>query len=109
MLNQIIEWYIGIKNDFSVSSGKMGKYFKKYLPSMIYEQYMKTYSDSDYNNLWTAVFTACDLFRNIALQIADYFGYIYNKQEDESMMMYLNKVKNNELQNFTDRVDVIVK
>lgn len=97
MLNQIIEWYIGIKNDFNVSSGKMGKYFKKYLPLKIYEKYSKTYSDSNYKNLWASVFTACDLFNDIAVQIADYFGYVYNEQDEKSMMDFLNKVKNNEL------------
>ncbi|MBN2851827.1 MAG: aminoglycoside 6-adenylyltransferase, partial [Clostridia bacterium] len=97
MLNQIIEWYIGIKTNFSVSSGKMGKYFKKYLPRIIYEQYSKTYSDSNFKNLWSAIFTACDLFHNLAVQIADYSGYIYNEHDERSMMLFLNKVKNNEL------------
>ncbi|CAG9613823.1 Aminoglycoside 6-adenylyltransferase [Bacillus rhizoplanae] len=31
-LNEMVSWWVGIKNDFQVSTGKMGKYFKKYLP-----------------------------------------------------------------------------
>ena len=39
MLNEMVQWHIGIKTHFSVSTGKMGKYFKKYLSSELYGQY----------------------------------------------------------------------
>lgn len=94
MLVKMLDWYIGINTDFSVSVGMQGKYYKKYLPDGLYRLFAKTYSDSDYNNLWHAVFTACELFRITAPQVAEYFGYIYNKSEDENMTAYLkNKVK----------------
>lgn len=95
MLVRMIEWYIGINTDFSVSAGKLGKYFKKYLPSELYEMYSKTYSDSDYNNFWAAIFKACDLFKTVALNISEHFGYNYNQSEDTNMTEYLIKVKSN--------------
>jgi aminoglycoside 6-adenylyltransferase len=54
--------------------------------------YAKTYSDSDYENLWTSVFTACELFRTIAPPVAEHFGYSYNQDEDINMTGYLEKV-----------------
>lgn len=93
MLNQMVEWYIGIHNDFQVSAGKMGKYFKRYLPENLYEMYTKTYSDSDYRSIWQAVFTACELFRQLAVEVADFFGYAYNRREDENMMRYMEQVR----------------
>ncbi|TAH64431.1 MAG: aminoglycoside 6-adenylyltransferase [Anaerolineaceae bacterium] len=94
MLNQVVEWYIGINNDFNVSAGKMGKYFKRYLPSSLYEMYTRTYSDSNYQNIWEAIFAACELFRVLALEVASYFDYTYNNLEDKNMMKYINQVKN---------------
>lgn len=94
MLNQMVEWYIGINTDFNVSAGKMGKYFKRYLPQDLYEMYLSTYSDSSYENLWRAIFSACSLFRTLAMEVADYFGYTYPNQDDEGMMRYLNSIKN---------------
>ncbi len=93
MLNQMTEWYIGIQTDFGVSAGKMGKYFKEYLPSELYNMYTKTYSDSDYLHLWEAVFTACELFRIMAVEVADFFGFDYNQKEEEGMMRYLDYVR----------------
>lgn len=94
-LHDMISWYIGTITEFSVSAGKMGKYFKRYLPSDIYEQYLATYSDSDCNNLWRAIFNACDLFSLLALQVAKYCDYEYNKQDEVNMRQYINNVKNN--------------
>lgn len=94
MLVKMIEWYIGIYNDFSVSVGMSGKYFKKYLSKEIYNMYEKTYSDSDYNNLWAAIFIACKLFRTVAQPVGEHLEYTYNTTEDINMMEYLINVKN---------------
>jgi aminoglycoside 6-adenylyltransferase len=94
-LHDMISWYIGIITDFNVSAGKMGKYFKRYLPSEIYDQYLLTYSNSDYNNMWKAIMYACDLFSSLAEQVAEHFDYRYNKQDEENMRIYINNVKNN--------------
>nr|WP_295684515.1 aminoglycoside 6-adenylyltransferase [uncultured Lachnoclostridium sp.] len=97
MLNQMTEWFIGVDIDFTVSSGKMGKYFKRYLPQKLYEMYANTYSDSNYENFWSSIFSACELFRTMADIVAEHFGFRYNRNDDENMMMYLNKVKNNSI------------
>ncbi|MGB8454119.1 MAG: aminoglycoside 6-adenylyltransferase [Anaerocolumna sp.] len=94
-LHDMMEWYIGTITDFTVSAGKMGKYFKRFLPREVYEQYLLTYSDSDYNNMWNAIFIECDIFSIFAIQVADYCSYYYNKQDEENMRIYLNNVKNN--------------
>ncbi len=94
-LHDMIAWYIGTTTNFTVSAGKMGKYFKHFLPAEIYELYLRTYSDSDNNNLWDALFIACDIFGSLALQVAEDCGYHYNKNEEENMRLYLNNVRNN--------------
>lgn len=93
-LHEMISWYIGTLTDFQVSTGKMGKYFQVYLPAEIYEQYLSTYSDSDKSHMWEAVFAACDLFQSLALQVGDFFGYEYNRKDEEHMRGYLEQVKN---------------
>lgn len=99
MLDKMTEWYIGMNYDFKVSAGKSGKYFKKYLPGELYKMYAATYSDSDYENIWKAVFKACELFRRIALEIAQRFGYGYNAAEDENMMNYMTIIKKGMFEN----------
>ena len=97
MLNQMTDWYIGVTHDFKVSAGKMGKNYKRYLPEELYKQYAATYSDSESDNIWQAVFTACGLFRGLAGKVAKHFGYTYNISEDENMTEYMLKVKEGRL------------
>jgi len=91
-LVHMLEWYIGINTDFSVSAGKLGKYFKKYLPAEIYGIYAATYSDSNYNHFWEAIFAACGLFHTVALSVAEYMGFSYNQSEENGMREYLNMI-----------------
>jgi aminoglycoside 6-adenylyltransferase len=93
-LHDMISWYIGSITGFRVSVGKMGKYFKSYLPPEIYEKYLMTYSGSDYNSIWQSLFIACDIFSLLSVQVAAHLGYTYNKQDEENMRIYLNNVKN---------------
>lgn len=93
MLDKMIEWHIGVSNDFSVSSGKMGKYFKKFLSAELYDMYVKTYSDGNSGNLWEAVFMMCRLFRIAALSVAAGMGFSYNEDEEKGMLDYMNKVR----------------
>jgi len=95
LLSRMIEYYIGVQTNFSVSIGRdrPHRYYKKYLPKDIYDLYTKIYSDSDYENFWNAVFSTCELFNKLASSVGDYFGYIYNKQEEKGMTDYLIKVK----------------
>lgn len=95
MLLKILEWYIGVNTKFSLSAGKLGKYFKKYLPNELYEMYSKTYCDSDYENFWASVFNSCELFRTVAVFVGDQLGYSYNESEDINMTAYLTNVRNN--------------
>jgi len=90
LLNRMIEWYIGIQTDFSVSIERERNY-DRYLSKDLYKLYEKTYSDSDY---WNVIFNACELFNKSALIVGKHFGFNYNQQEEDSMIKYLHKIKN---------------
>ena len=99
LLSRMIEYYIGVQLNFSVSIGRdrLHRYYKKYLPADIYDLYTKIYSDSDYENFWDAVFSTCELFSKLACGVGDYFSFAYNKQEEKGMRDYLMKVKSGTL------------
>lgn len=94
MLNDMISWYIGVNTDFSVSSGKMGKYFKRYLPDSVYAKYLRTYSNGDSAKIWTAVIHACKLFSDTAKLVAESMGFEYNITEENGLRTYMMNVKN---------------
>lgn len=92
-LNEIVSWRIGIKNNFQVSTGKMGKYFKNYLPGHYWEMYKETYSDGNYENMWDSIFVTCNLFRALAKDVAQSLSYTYPADDDKNMTKYLEHVR----------------
>jgi aminoglycoside 6-adenylyltransferase len=89
----MLKWHVGIKTDFTKSAGKFGKYFKYDLEPDVYEQFVATYPDGEYENIWRSLFMMCDLFRKIAVGVAEHFGYPYPHGDDERITAYLKRVK----------------
>jgi len=92
-LHDMINYYIGSQHGFNLSTGKDGKYFKKYLPPELYAQYAATYSGSDYNDIWASVDAMCDLFHTLAVEVATHFGFTYRQNEEAGIREYLRMVK----------------
>ncbi len=93
MLDQMVSWRVGIEHDFEVSAGKLGKYFKQYLPAAHWEMYVNTYADGSYEHFWEAVDAACGLFRTLAGEVSAHFGFTYRYDEDQGMTLYLQAVR----------------
>jgi aminoglycoside 6-adenylyltransferase len=91
-LDKMLNWYIGINSDFKKCPGKMGKYFERCLDHGTWELLLKTYSDADMEHTWQALFSMTQLFRKIAIPVAEYFGYEYSFGEDERVSAHLKHV-----------------
>ena len=93
MLEMMLDWYIGTCTEFSVSSGKLNKYLKKYLPDDFYQTYRNTYSDGNYDHFWKAIDTAYTLFRRTALAVAEYFDFPYPDTEEQASKNYVTNIQ----------------
>ncbi len=89
MLMQMLEWYMGSKTNFKLSFGKHGRNIKDHLPPELWKRLMATYPDSDAQNIWKALFLAIELFREMALFVAEDLQFEYNIEEDENVIEYL--------------------
>ncbi len=91
-LDKMLVWYVGIRNDFQESPGKMGKYLEKYLEPELWQLLLRTYSDADYNHTWSALLAMGDLFRRIAIPVAEHFGFQYPSGDDQRVTAHLRHV-----------------
>ena len=92
-LLKMLVWYAGIGNQFSQSPGKNGRFLQQQLAPRLWDRLLLTYSDADYGRTWNALFAACDLFREIALQVADRYGYVYPHEDDRRVSAHLKHIK----------------
>ncbi|WP_394137738.1 aminoglycoside 6-adenylyltransferase [Cytobacillus oceanisediminis] len=91
---KMMEWKIGIETGFTKSAGKFGKDMRNYLAEEEWEQFRSTYSDADFENIWEALFTMCDLFRKTAVMVAGQLGYDYPYEDDKRVTAFLKHVRN---------------
>ena len=92
-LHEMIDWHIGIQHEFTISTGKDGKYFKNFLPPELYAQYAASYPDSNYENIWNAIDAMCKMFPPLALSVAKHFGFSYHQDEEDGMREYIKMIK----------------
>ena len=93
MLVLMLEWYVGANHDFQVSTGKSGKYFKKYLPEKIYKRFQATYPNAETANMWKAAFEMLYLFGDVAREVAEKLGFEYNEAEEKGIEDYMIQVR----------------
>ena len=89
---KMLDWYVGMETGFNKSPGKMGKYLEKFLAPELWELLLRTYSDADYEHTWQALFAMGDLFRKIAVVVAQHFGFEYPYGDDGRVSAHLRHV-----------------
>ncbi|MCL2880653.1 MAG: aminoglycoside 6-adenylyltransferase [Treponema sp.] len=92
-LDDMVNWYIGSTKGFSLSTGKNGKFIKRYLPPDIYESYVKTYFSGKCTNIWAPVYAMGELFHSLALKVAGNFDFVYRQDEEDAMVQYMRMVQ----------------
>lgn len=92
-LMRMLTWYFGIKTGFEKSPGKLGKYFKGTLEEDIWAMLEATYSGASAEDTWEALFMMGKLFRKVAKEVADYFGFTYPEQDDQNVSAYIRRIK----------------
>jgi aminoglycoside 6-adenylyltransferase len=92
MLIKIIEWYVGTKTAFTVSTGRAGKCIEKYLPKTTFDIILATYSDAQFENNRNALFAMTELFAELASAVGEKLQFHYNKTEEANVTRYLKKL-----------------
>lgn len=92
-LLKMLTWYFGVQTDFQRSPGKLGKYLKGQIDADLWTLLERTYSDSQLDHIWEALFSMGDLFRQIATSVAEHFGFNYPKQDDFRVSNYVRHVR----------------
>ena len=90
-LMKMLRWHVGIRYSFHASPGKEGKYLEQTLEPELWELLKATYADADHT--WEALFAMCDLFRRVAVPIAEHFGFAYPFEDDSRVSAHLRYVR----------------
>ena len=93
-LMPLIEWYIANQHDWKITTNKFGRLFKKYLTSEMWKKVEKTFSGSNINDNWNALFAMADLVTEIGNELSKKMDYEYPTKLETDIRTYLNLLKN---------------
>lgn len=89
MFLKMLNWKVGIEYDFSVSTGKCYKYFKRYLSDEEMDRFTNLFPNGTYDDIWAKLFEMCKFFHEIASKVSEHFKFEYCREEAEKIMEYL--------------------
>ena len=92
-LMRMLTWHFGIQTGFRKSAGKLGKHIKQDLDPALWAMLEATYADADLDRIWESLFTMGDLFRTLARDVADKFGFEYPEKDDARVSAHLRHVR----------------
>ncbi len=90
----LIEWYIASFYDWNnITTNKHGRLFKKYLSPELWNRVEATFSGSDIEENWTALFAYTDLVHDLGITLAEKLNFEYPLQHETNIRNYLKEVK----------------
>jgi aminoglycoside 6-adenylyltransferase len=92
-LIRVLEWHVGIENNWKISTGIFGKFLQKYLSKNIWDQFEKTFPNSNYNEIWNSLFISCDLVRKFGTSLAQKLDFSYPFEDDTRVSNYLSAIR----------------
>lgn len=92
-LVRMLEWHVGMENNWKISTGKFGKLLQNYLSENVWNRFEKTFPSSDYNEIWNSLFISGDLIRQFGNSLAQQLGYSYPLEDDSKVSNYLSAIR----------------
>ncbi len=86
----MIEWYIGSKNQWDVTTNKYGRLFKKYLNTAEWEKLEATFAGADMEENWIACGKLIDIFDRMAQAVSKVQGYFYDLDKANATKEFFN-------------------
>lgn len=93
-LLRMISWKVGLEYGFHFSVGKNYKFINKYISKELWGELLSTYCQGSYEMMWEALLQCCVIFRKVAEECANFFGYeypIYDKNISKYVMDMFEK------------------
>ena len=93
MFIKMLDWKIGVDNDFQVTTGKHSKYLKRFLSAEEMERFQNVFPNGTYEDVWDKLFAIYDYFAELAYYVGEALGYDFDAKETEEVRAFLTERK----------------
>jgi aminoglycoside 6-adenylyltransferase len=92
-LRRFLEWRIELDHEWRLRPGAFGRGLERLLPTDLRDELAGTYVGSEVADNWDALFRTTALFRRVATEVGDAFGYRYPQEIDDAVTAQLRAVR----------------
>ncbi|WP_029232455.1 aminoglycoside 6-adenylyltransferase [Butyrivibrio sp. VCB2006] len=89
MFMKMINWKVGIDNDFKVTTGANSKYLGKYLSKEEMERFAGIFANGEYEDMWNKLFLMYDYFEELSIYVSEKLGYPLDLEESENVRDFM--------------------
>ncbi|WP_316634000.1 AadS family aminoglycoside 6-adenylyltransferase [uncultured Flavobacterium sp.] len=89
----LIEWHIASEHNWAITTNKHGRLFKKYLNPEMWLKTEQTFSGSNINDNWNALFSMADLVSEVGTKLSKKLNYEYPEKLEKDIRKYLIQTK----------------
>lgn len=89
MFMQLLEWYVGVENQFSVNLGANRKFLKEYISEDLWASVQRTYPNLEAKNMWNSLKEMMAVFEELEKEVARRLDYDYRQEEITNVTEYL--------------------
>ncbi len=92
-LMKMIEWQLGIRTDFQINFGKLGKRFELYMSVEEKEKFSNCFAGVEMEENWRALKSMANYFADISLEVAQHFGFEAHGLEGNRVRVFLGQIE----------------
>ena len=90
---KLLEWKVCIDHGWQTQPNKYGRFLKRYIDPALWQSVEAIFSGADIEENWVALDKGLALFRSLARELANHFGYDYPTQVDDEVSSYIEQIK----------------
>jgi aminoglycoside 6-adenylyltransferase len=91
-LRQMLEWYVGVKTDWKIPVGSLGKGLTNHLPPDVLLALQESYAGAGIEENWKALFKTLEVFRRVASEVGQHLDYVYPEDLHARVIAYIEKM-----------------
>lgn len=89
MFMKMLNWKIGIENNFSVTTGSHNKYLKRFLTTDEMKKVHNIFPNGEYGDIWDKLFFIYDYFHELETAVAKHFKFQADETESKRVRKFL--------------------
>lgn len=91
MFIKMLNWKVGVDNEFNVTTGDHSKYLKRFLTKEEMERFHGVFPNGTYEDIWNKLYVIYDYFAELANYVGKALGYDYDAKETEEVRAFLTE------------------